>query len=92
LIGVRRRIEQLEHRIGLRRATHGASDSAIAPAAAYAQHMMSHIFSALGMWDELVLANERAVKLEFDALTGQGERSRNAQTGDGCHEKCHRHK
>ena len=52
--------------------------SKIAPAAAHAQHMTSHIFSALGMWDELVLANETAVKLEVDALTGQGERSREA--------------
>ncbi len=48
----------------------------IAPAAAHAQHMTSHIFSALGMWDDLVRANERAVDLEFDGFSGQGERSR----------------
>jgi len=32
--------------------------SEIAPAAAHAQHMPSHIFVALGMWDDVVLANE----------------------------------
>jgi len=30
------------------------------PAAEHAQHMTSHIFMALGMWDDLVVANERA--------------------------------
>lgn len=30
----------------------------IAPAAPHAQHMPSHIFMALGMWDEVVSANE----------------------------------
>ena len=30
----------------------------IAPAASHAQHMPSHIFMALGMWDEVVRANE----------------------------------
>jgi tetratricopeptide (TPR) repeat protein len=35
--------------------------SSIAPAAAHAQHMTSHIFVALGMWDDVVIANERAV-------------------------------
>lgn len=52
--------------------------SKIAPAAAHAQHMTSHIFSALGMWDDLVIANETAMQLESDTLTGQGERSREA--------------
>ena len=32
--------------------------SALAPAAAHAQHMPSHIFMSLGMWDEVVKANE----------------------------------
>ena len=32
--------------------------SDIAPAAAHAQHMPSHIFIALGMWDEVVRTNE----------------------------------
>jgi hypothetical protein len=32
----------------------------VAPEAAHAQHMTSHIFVALGMWPEVVAANERA--------------------------------
>jgi tetratricopeptide (TPR) repeat protein len=35
--------------------------SKIAPDAAHAQHMTSHIFVAMGMWDEVVAANETAV-------------------------------
>ena len=35
--------------------------SKIAPDAAHAQHMTSHIFIALGMWDDVVAANETAV-------------------------------
>src|SRR5678815_4228034 len=35
--------------------------SRIAPAAAHAQHMTSHIFLALGMWDDVVAANETAI-------------------------------
>ena len=34
--------------------------SGIAPAAPHAQHMTSHIFMALGMWDDVVRANEQA--------------------------------
>jgi hypothetical protein len=37
--------------------------SKIAPDAAHAQHMCSHIFVALGMWDDVVEANEAAVKM-----------------------------
>ena len=37
--------------------------SRIAPDAAHAQHMCSHIFVAIGMWDDVVEANETAVKL-----------------------------
>lgn len=36
----------------------------IAPAAAHAQHMTSHIFVALGMWDDTVAANEVALETE----------------------------
>jgi Tfp pilus assembly protein PilF len=35
--------------------------SKIAPNAAHAQHMTSHIFIAMGMWDDVVYANEVAV-------------------------------
>src|SRR2546427_9602247 len=33
----------------------------IAPDAGHAQHMTSHIFLALGMWDDVVRANETAI-------------------------------
>jgi tetratricopeptide (TPR) repeat protein len=35
----------------------------IAPDSPHAQHMTSHIFLALGMWDETVAANERTIRL-----------------------------
>jgi len=35
--------------------------SKIAPSAGHAQHMCSHIFVAMGMWDDVVAANEAAV-------------------------------
>ncbi len=34
--------------------------STLAPAASHAQHMPSHIFMALGMWEEVIAANEAA--------------------------------
>ncbi len=34
--------------------------SSLAPAASHAQHMPSHIFMALGMWEEVIAANEAA--------------------------------
>jgi len=37
--------------------------SQIAPDAAHAQHMTSHIFMALGMWDDVVRANENATRV-----------------------------
>jgi len=37
--------------------------SKIAPSAAHAQHMCSHIFVAMGLWDDVVEANEAAVKI-----------------------------
>ncbi|MGD2128360.1 MAG: hypothetical protein PVJ33_06515 [Lysobacterales bacterium] len=36
----------------------------MAPDAGHAQHMASHIFTALGMWDDVVSANEAAVKVQ----------------------------
>ncbi len=36
--------------------------SDIAPRAAHAQHMTSHIFTALGLWDRVVQANEAAAR------------------------------
>jgi tetratricopeptide (TPR) repeat protein len=40
--------------------------SRIAPDAGHAQHMCSHIFMALGMWDEVVDANINAMRVEDD--------------------------
>src|SRR5687768_14887402 len=37
--------------------------SRIAPGAGHAQHMTSHIFIALGMWDDVVRANQNAMKV-----------------------------
>ena len=36
--------------------------SKVAPDAAHAQHMTSHIFVALGMWDDVIAANEAAIR------------------------------
>lgn len=51
----------------------------IAPAAPHAQHMPSHIFMALGMWDEVVTANEMSwassEKRRMQKGLGVGERS-----------------
>jgi tetratricopeptide (TPR) repeat protein len=44
--------------------------SEIAPAAAHAQHMTSHIFVAMGLWSDVVSANVRASK-EQDADNGK---------------------
>ena len=37
--------------------------SVIAPTAGHAQHMCSHIFMALGMWDDVVQANVEAIRV-----------------------------
>lgn len=47
----------------------------IAPAAAHAQHMTSHIFVALGMWDDTVAANEVAMKTERASADGSPQSS-----------------
>jgi tetratricopeptide (TPR) repeat protein len=38
--------------------------SAIAPDAAHAQHMTSHIFVAMGMWTDVITANENAMRVQ----------------------------
>ncbi|MGI9039465.1 MAG: hypothetical protein ACR2GQ_11475 [Gemmatimonadota bacterium] len=47
--------------------------SGIAPDAPHAQHMTSHIFVALGMWDDVVEANENSIRVmnEDRAASGQ---------------------
>jgi tetratricopeptide (TPR) repeat protein len=52
--------------------------SKIAPSAAHAQHMTSHIFVAMGMWDDLVAANETATEIELAIVEGQPERTMEA--------------
>jgi len=39
----------------------------VAPNAGHAQHMTSHIFMALGMWDDVVRANENTIRM-FDGM------------------------
>jgi tetratricopeptide (TPR) repeat protein len=46
--------------------------SRIAPSAGHAQHMTSHIFVALGMWDDVVTANEAAIKVVDAGRTARG--------------------
>jgi hypothetical protein len=48
--------------------------SEIAPAAAHAQHMTSHIFVAMGLWDDVATANEVATRVENESRAEQGRR------------------
>ena len=56
--------------LGLRAARLYAS---VAPNAAHAQHMTSHIFIALGMWDEVIDANRRAMAVVNRDLAAQSK-------------------
>lgn len=49
--------------------------AAIAPAAPHAQHMPSHIFVRLGLWDETVAANWRSYQagVDYAKALGRGE-------------------
>jgi tetratricopeptide (TPR) repeat protein len=46
--------------------------SKVAPDAAHAQHMTSHIFIALGMWDDVVAANEVSTRMGKGPACGHG--------------------
>ncbi len=46
--------------------------SRIAPAAGHAQHMTSHIFVAMGMWPDVVRANEAAVAVQDGDRAARG--------------------
>ena len=46
--------------------------SRTAPDAHHAQHMTSHIFMALGLWDDVVAANENAVRVASRDLQNRG--------------------
>jgi len=54
------------------------SYSGIAPTASHAQHMTSHIFVAIGMWDDVVEANEVAREVQ------DAQRAENGQGPNGC--------
>jgi hypothetical protein len=43
----------------------------VAPAASHAQHMTSHIFFALGLWDDAIAANEASLRVAHE----QGDRA-----------------
>jgi tetratricopeptide (TPR) repeat protein len=47
--------------------------SKIAPDAGHAQHMTSHIFLALGMWNDVVQANETAMRVVNEQRAQQGK-------------------
>jgi hypothetical protein len=50
----------------------------IAVDAAHAQHMTSHIYVALGLWDDMTTANVTALRVESAKTVGEGSRSREA--------------
>ena len=47
----------------------------IAPGAGHAQHMTSHIFMALGLWDDVIAANEEAMRVVNAQETDQSPKS-----------------
>ncbi|HEX6159781.1 MAG TPA: hypothetical protein VF111_06420, partial [Thermoanaerobaculia bacterium] len=53
---------------------------AVAPEAGHALHMTSHIFVAMGMWDEVIDANRRAI-----AVVNRQRAARNQQKADCGH-------
>jgi tetratricopeptide (TPR) repeat protein len=61
--------DQIHAPLGLRAAR---AYSEIAPAAAHAQHMVSHIYTSLGMWDSVISANRTAVRVSEDSMRRMG--------------------
>ena len=62
--------DQIHAPLGLRAAR---AYSQIAPSASHAQHMVSHIYTSLGMWDDVVTANENAVRVSEEAMLRSGK-------------------
>jgi tetratricopeptide (TPR) repeat protein len=62
--------DQIHAPLGLRAAR---AYNLIAPSASHAQHMVSHIYTSLGMWDEVVIANENAVRVSEEAMLRSGK-------------------
>ena len=48
----------------------------MAPDAGHSLHMTSHIFNALGMWDDVVIANTNAVRVSNEMRAERGKPSR----------------
>jgi tetratricopeptide (TPR) repeat protein len=61
--------DQIHAPLGLRAAR---EYSKIAPNASHAQHMVSHIYTSLGMWDEVIAANRTSVKVSEDSMKRAG--------------------
>ena len=62
--------DQVHAPLGLRAARVYAT---IAPAASHAQHMISHIYTSLGMWEDVVAANITAVRVSEEAMQRAGK-------------------
>jgi tetratricopeptide (TPR) repeat protein len=62
--------DQIHAPLGLRAAR---EYSKIAPSASHAQHMVSHIYTSLGMWDEVVVANTASVRVSEEAMQRTGK-------------------
>jgi tetratricopeptide (TPR) repeat protein len=61
--------DQIHAPLGLRAAR---EYSKIAPNAAHAQHMVSHIYTSLGMWDEVIEANRNSVRVSEESMVRAG--------------------
>lgn len=56
----------------------------IAPSASHAQHMVSHIYTSLGRWDDVVEANRRAVEVSEESMLRAG-RSKHMRSKHALH-------
>jgi tetratricopeptide (TPR) repeat protein len=61
--------DQIHAPLGLRAAR---EYSKIAPNASHAQHMVSHIYTSLGMWDEVIEANRNSVRVSEESMKRAG--------------------
>jgi tetratricopeptide (TPR) repeat protein len=61
--------DQVHAPLGLRAAR---AYTKIAPSASHAQHMVSHIYTSLGRWDEVVEANRTAVRVSEESMLRAG--------------------
>lgn len=62
--------DQIHAPLGLRAAL---AYNKIAPSASHAQHMVSHIYTSLGMWSEVVTANQNSVRVSEDSMRRAGK-------------------